>query len=1106
MSFNENLGKAKDGNRRAYGILCNDYADRLYTVAMLVLRNEDAVSVVKAAFDDGFGGIGRINDSNHLCAWLSRELTKHIVARLKEYRSENITVSGENIPEKEVFCRLNDLDRLVYALNLAFGYKTKEISVITGLKEETAQRKINDSEKKLNNDFDALKAFFEKSEAPDELITKEPKVHDLTVEIDHSINDDMVSEMERIIAFAEAEENAEHNISAESSPKLIRFQPAPTEDDEPPVKKAEPVRMAINTAPPVEEQVKEEPAPEQETVPQPEPEPVVQPEPQKKTDEKPREIDAKTFINVITTQRIKGSEFLKLMGNTKISNSVYREIEQNPNLTKERLVELLESSPLTSEDYYKILTAVKQRSELMNKREELRQKQQQAGLFTINKQREEPKPEAVSPDINDTHTFAANDFEKAAEPEPVKITRSEPVKPVESEPVKTVQPESVRPSRPEPPVRPFAPRIDVEPDDDDDDDLDDDDKKTAPPTAEEANTAPTANDPETGKRQRYKGREFFIDDDVYYKGVNNGKIAFCAVCAVILIGLSFGIRYINTGSLLPSENSSHITAEKEENLPEEYLSDNDIYTAITMLKAAETKNEASYLRADGKAYSEILTTDFAEDGDRLYIFHENKILVYDLASENPYIFTELSIDKNREFIGFTVANGKIYLFYKAANAENFSYTVSNTAEDGTVTTEEKGAQTERNVVMAECYGEDLTFLYKYSQDGDFVSAKVSPESVTLVTALNTSKEAVRELRETYLPSYCYGDGNKSYVGYDMITVPAEIEYNGFTVIGTATDTEARVSAVLGGSAAYAEFEGEKINLTIPDRNKTFSEVFRFIGTSLTPDSSAVYAGECYGTEFINDGGNVVTSYDSNLNCTMVKKKIGEEYVELSGIAPLEKLKTAVYTEKYVYILTENADKKDMLYCVDISGNELIAVEADSKAVYTDKLKAYGDELLGLSVTADENGNRTGLKLTVYGYENGLTEKRSAVITIDENTAAEYIKYLSADAEKSNLRIAADSEKGYIAVSTVYFDGISEIERVISFKDDGSALTEIPDLLLFDIQSDYRYLKFRNNVLYVITESSVVAVNPETGEPVDYFNEFTDEAENSDDTTEEATIE
>jgi len=224
VTFTENLEKAKSGDKRAYGMLCNLSVNKLYGVARLVLDSDaDAETAVKLAFEDGLRGIDRINDENHLCAWLSRELTKHAVAKLKEYRAEEKAVKSDGSPEKDIFCRMGDLDRLVNALNLAFGYSVKEITVITGLKEETVERKVRDSDKKIGKDKPRIIEYFSKVEAPDSLITKEPSVHDFTVEIDKTDDDGMIGEMERIAAAAEAEENITR-IPAEN-PKYIRFEP-----------------------------------------------------------------------------------------------------------------------------------------------------------------------------------------------------------------------------------------------------------------------------------------------------------------------------------------------------------------------------------------------------------------------------------------------------------------------------------------------------------------------------------------------------------------------------------------------------------------------------------------------------------------------------------------------------------------------------------------------------------------------------------------------------------------------------------------------------------------------------------------------------------------
>ena len=1151
MTFTENLESAKNGNRRSYGMLCNEFADKLYSVAFLVLdSSDDAENAVKSAFDDGFRAIERINDDSHLCAWLSRELTKHVVAKLKEYRAENRTVSGGDCPEKQIFCRLNDLDRLVCALNLAFGYKIKEITVITGLKEETAERKLNDSDKKLGKDKPTIVSFLENIKAPDSLITKMPKVHDLTVEIDSSVDEEMIGEMERIAALAEAEENG---TAVPENPRLIRFQPA----EEPPEEKLSepekhqkiqfiPPEQAFSdikfqpkqdesveemssapvaeeservvapaeeekSAPPVSEEVPvtaeekqeisapvepEKPAAEEIAPPVSEEAPAPAEEKQEISapaePEKPaaeekstpiKEIDAKTFINVITAQKIKGSEFLKLMGNTRISNSAYREIEQNPNLTKDRLVELLEQSPLTSEDYVKILTAVKQRSELLSKKEEADRKREQAGLFTLNKPRDaaSAKHELQPVPTSDTIAFAANDTAKLISIEEPRQAKAEPQIAAEEPVAPEIKEEPKAPLQNKTDEKPFIPEVKVDVSEDDEPYNPFADKQPAP----EKVISP---EPETGKREKYKGREYFIDDDVYYPGVNNGKIIFCAVCAVLLIAGSFGIRYLTTGSFLPTDSPvSIINHEKEEKLPEEYLSNEDIYEAISKLEAVVTRKESGYYRADSKPYEEILTKDFAESGDMIYIFSNGKILGYNLTAENPFLHKELAVDEERGFLGFAASGDKLYLLFEDEYTEQIAYTKTNTAEDGTVTSEDITAEIKRGRVTAECYDKDFSLLYKYEQDGDFVNLKANEDSISVATAINTADGAVSQAEKTYLPSYSLGETRK-YVNFDSITVPDGIKYSGFTVIGTVSGGEARVSAVLGGQNGYVEFENDECQVVIPDKNQTFNEIFRFVGSNLTFVSSETYTGECYGTEFINESGDIITAYDSVNLCTTVMKKNGEEFISVSGIGAGESLAGVSYTDKYAYIVTENAEKSAMLYCVDISGTELTAAEADSEAVYTERLKKFGDKLIGMTVEADEDGNRTGLKLAVYGYDEGLDEKRSAVITVDENTAAEYLRYLSGDAEISNLRIAVDETSTMAAVSAVYFDGISEIERILCYKDDGSALNVTTDLLLFDTRSDYRFLAIRGNILYVITDKSVITVNAETGAPLGYFNE------------------
>ncbi len=1111
MTFTENLEKAKSGDKRAYGMLCNLSANKLYGVASLVLDSkEDAESTVRKAFDDGLRGIERINDENHLCAWLSRELTKHMVARLKEYRSEERTVKSDGSPEKNIFCKLGDLDRLVCALSLAFGYNVKEITVITGLKEETVERKIKDSDKKLGKDKAVITAFFENIKAPESLITKEPRVHDLTVEIDRTDDDELIGEMERIAAAAQAEEESQKDNF--DNPKVIRFQPAkfeepseksdvaekkeepgeskprimitpkapekpvePKSSDKPEQKeetakeeKEEPVKAETPAPSPVENIVSEvketavkEPAPETKEPVQPSEIKEDKPEEKKPPVEMPKELDARTFINVITTEKIKGRDFLKFMGNTRISNDVYREIEQNPNLTKEKLIELLENSTLTSADYYKVLTAIKQRKDL------LARKEQANVLFNIK----DKQAEKVDNAPTDTRSFTA----------PIK----EDVKKAFSEKKEAEAPEERKTfdfvKNAEPEIKPFMPMEDAEPEEEDELEIDD---IPAPPTKEKV------------QREKYKGREFFLDDDVYYHGVNNGKIIFAAVCAVILIGVSFAIRYFNTGSAFPGgEKHPSIVVES---FPEEYVSDDDIYKAISLTENVVTQRSSDYYKAGAEAYGEVLTKVFCETDDKIYIADGNEIIAYSLDAEKPSELYRFTVDEEREYLGFTVSDNALYMLYAEQYDYPIAYTVTSADEEGNPVTSQHDAVIMRDRVVVERH-ENGALANTYRQDGKYNNARVTDEAFYLATTLNTADSSIGGVYESFLPSYDADGQDKAYIDYNSIIVPEKIGYNGFTVIVAVSGNDARATAVLGGSQSFVEFGDETCRVIISDKNKTYEENFRFVGSNLTQDSETVYSGECFGAEFISDKGAI--TYDSAANAiNVINSSGGSSFALAEG----ETLSGAAFEGNFAHITTKMSEGS-MLYCVDLS-EAPVSTEAKPGAVYSEKLKGYGEnELIGLTVQADSEGNRTGLRLSVYGYENGLKEKRYVDITLDEQTDSQYLKYLYADAEESNLRIA--EENGYIAVATVYFDGISEIERILCFKDDGTSLSETTDLLLFDIQSKYRFLTLRDNILYVITDSRIITIDSESGKAKGYFS--FDEAESPAETpaeTEETTIE
>ena len=1309
VTFTEYLKKARGGDKNAYGMLCNDSADGLYAIAYLTLNTaEDAEEAVSSAFSDGFSAIHRIKDHGHLRAWLARELTKHIVSRLKQYRTDG-EPTPENTDARRIFSRLSGLDRLVCALNLTYGYDSHEISIITGLTEEAVARKLESSDKKLGAKKSAVSRCIMGCKAPESLYTKEkphlipfnpPPYVTQTIDVNEKTSDEPTSA--RKIEFSDISvppqtaaeqapaENreipAKTDIPAENKAEKIEFsdisvkpqtaaEQAPAENREIPAKadipaenKAEKIEFSDISVKP---QTAAEQAPaENREIPAKAPEipaetdipaenktekiefsdisvkpqtaaeqapaenreiPAKAPDIPTETDipaEKhavPREIDARMFIGIISAQHIKGGEFLQLMGNTRISNSAYREIEQNPNLTKERLIALLEESGLTTADYYKLLTAVKLRSERIS-----REENSDTRSFTpeeaaeLQKAETEPVHEAAPHDYSLSIT---DKTEKAEEIRPAKPRVLEPAdKPSESVPKENADPlsvttilgslgkeneeirhakpralepadkpsenvpkenadplsvttilgslgkesEEIRPAKPrvlEPAdkpsesvpkenadplsvttilgslgkeneeIRPAKPRV-IEPEAKPSENVpkentdplsvttilgslekESEEIRPAKPRVIEPEAKPSENVPEkkaeeespeqpyhpvfdassialtteidepvlpdepvapakpkvltppepaktenplvtkiseNEEREKYKSNEFFYDDNAYEPGVNNGKIAFCAVCAVLLIAGSFGIRYAATGSFIPTESAS-VSVDKPESAakidPSEIITDDDVKNAVNSLTLREQKNALDEYYS-GSAYENPLKTDAAEIGDVMYLYNKNTLRAVGLNEESPAIIGEAELTSDGGFIGFSANEKYVYALFGTAKTES-----------------------ERESVTVEIYDEKLNLLGTYKQDGNYSGILVGDETLTLFTSLNTFGE------ENALPSYEF-NGTRRSLTHGDIEIPEKIAYNSFSVFGTIGADEARVQAVLGGYDSYPVTSRDSFTLLIPDFNKTYALKYRIIGLNAELQSQDSFDGECFGKACADSGGNVFVTYDSAAGCTKIRKKINGEYISIGSLGEGERLSGVSFSGDLVYVVTTSADGAATLYCGDTSGSVLTEITPDPDAVYTHRLSRYKNDLIGLSAAAGENGERTGLRLSVYGYDGKLAERYGTDITVDEKTAPEYTRYLSGDAEKNSSLIAADGD--YVAVSCVYFDGVSEIERFLCFKDTGEGFETAADIFLFDIQSDYRYLSIRNKTLCIVTDSTVVTVDVESGNPTGYF--------------------
>ncbi len=1097
MIFTENLKKAQSGDEYAYKLVCNEFADGLYTAARLTLNtSEDAQAAVRDAFSDGFATVKQIKDRDHLRAWLAHELAKHIVSALKKYRDEGepqldvgdaLPVRGLDDAEaalfvkirRDVFGRLAGLDRLTGALNGVFGYDCREISIITGLSEEAAARKLANTEKAYSAaglQMSAGIGLFTRVKAPEGLYTPEKA---RAIPFEPSVLSEQTEHEKNVkIAFADISEPVQ---AAQTPAETLREEGAEAEREDITGQNGQ----------------KDEPkAP-------------------------PREIDARMFIGIISAQHIKGGEFLQLMGNTRISNSAYREIEQNPNLTKERLIALLEESGLTTADYYKLLTAVKLRKDLdtastraftLRESENIKQAEYGETAFSSAEQEEskpvkppvltpegglEPVSEPASEENAVMETLGEIAAEREEKPEKPLVLPHESRESRESEPaapdlsvtamlgeIPTAR-EEVKPAKPlvlphetheNREAEPAAPDLSVTtmlgeiPTEREEFKavkppiITPDEQKRHEPVSVAVSEKPFAPDKpraaenplvtaaaETDGREKYKSNEFFYDDDAYEPGVNNGKIAFCAVCAILLFAGSFLCRYLNTGSPLPTEKPAEVAAESDKNAgitSEDIVTDEDVAAAIGRLTLNESRNELDEYYA-GQAYENALTSDFAEVGDTVYIYCKGKLTATDISGEEPNLSAEAELTASGKFLGFTADEEHVYALTQTENGDG-------------------------EAVTAEIFDIRLKPLGTYTQDGELAAVHKYDGTLTIFTALNTAG------RENPLPTYEI-DGESKTLTVSEIEVPNGVMYNSFAVFGTLSGSDVRTRAVLGGYDAYASGDGDSFSLIIPDFNKTYVRRYRIVGLNAELQTEELINGELYGAQCYSAENGTAVACDSAEGCITIQKKTESGYAKAASLGAGETLRGAAFSDGLTYVITENADGASTLYCCGEDGSELTP---DPEAVYTGRLAEYGENLVGLSATADESGARTGLRLSVYGYDEKLTEIYGTDISVDETTAAEYVRYLSGDAEENSALIALGGD--YAAVSCVYFDGVSEIERFLCFKHNGNGFETASDLLLFDIQSDYRYMTIRGEKLYIFTDSTIVTADLSTGKATGYY--------------------
>lgn len=761
---------------------------------------------------------------------------------------------------------------------------------------------------------------------------------------------------------------------------------------------------------------------------------------------------ASDFIKVVFHHKLTGKEFLGILGNSKISNSAYQEIESNQGLTVKRLIEILDESPLTSEDYQRLIIATERAAEL---KKEAHSKivseppkpavppassKSKLDLTKLTSPKTMEMPTPVSPKTNRIGTLPAElEEQMIKEAEEAEKSDEKEKRPEEKE----EKPKGVR-------LR-FGQNRDDEDDKDydgfDDDDFDDDDD----------------------------------DDDGYGGGrpkkrSNKGKIAVAAVAAAALIGISFGVRYYFTGSLLPIEKTD---------AEEVHLDEQGIFEALSPLSAQQISDfsEEQTYTVGGIGTQAVLKKVAAADKRLLYI-RENSIYIFELIGGQ---LRQLEVRKYNEGIKILgmIETDKGVAVITSYEGDNYSYSYIQVSENADEARTDVSGTVKRPETVIELLDpespENRSLISVTRLSGTLTDIYRDKNRIIAVTSETFPEEAAAGDPNTFMPYSISGTEKKLCSAENMLIM-------GRPSYGTVS---AVFSVELGGSVEIAGTAGGAVKATCLQNGILYvghSNVLMEFDVLQAPvikgscvidgsfeDFSAigVFDEEIRATALLN-GSASLTVLDSELKKSSEINNLG------NGEVPV----ATCFNGKDTFVVTETG----VCYGVDAENN----VISESSLKVTDS-KVYAlNNTMGLRITpTDDGGKRTGIVVSTVKLDGTLSEIGSAVIsslTVAKNSLDEY---LSSPAEKDIYTIGSqlnDDGSGIVTVPVVYFDGVSEVELFVIYTVNADGTLSVSGTVSdYDRRSKTVLAAVKNGYVIAVTDGRITTARAEDGSVVGYFD-------------------
>lgn len=776
------------------------------------------------------------------------------------------------------------------------------------------------------------------------------------------------------------------------------------------------------------------------------------PKPQQKT-EQPEEpvIDATTFIKIVRHHHLTGSEFLSLLGNSRISNKAYQEIESNPGLTVKRLIEILEESPLTSDDYKKLVIAIQRAVKL---REEAK-----ARLSA-----EQPAPEPAPAPVPKPVPALVQDEEPA--PKPVDVQEDADKEETDHEEKKVTG----------------VPMPRLFEDDEDDTDYRGNRNKREKKEKKEKKV----------RKEKREDREDWEDeeDEEDLENMEGGeeehklktnKVLFviCGVAAVLLIALSFGLRWYLTGSWLPASNVQTVESELDEKGIFEALNGLPSPTASAF---AENRSYSAGGRIDESSLLSFLITD-----NRLFYFEDNTLYIFEKLGGQLEQLDARKYDDDIRILGLLKLNSGVAVVTACeGKAYDFTYTIPPETEEDTPTVVDSSVKRPETVIelLDGEKPEKRNSIRLFGFSGSLAGLWADGDRIIAVTSESIADGAAAQEPNSFMP-YVYtpdtdGGSSRMFCKAEDVLVPENAQYSGFATVFSLDVGRGSCSsaAAAGGSGQLVSrigndmFIGQNKLLVRYDVSGNVTENgFCAIPGAVGNFSAAGVFQDQVRVTFLDEGSAALIVLDSELNTISEVQNLG------NGETPL----ATCFNGNETYLITETGT----LYGIDGDNQPMTA----SSANITDAVVYKWNDSVGIRIEPLGDGDkRTGLSVSAVTLNGSLSVL--STLEISSKTVAEQAldEYLSSPAETDLKVLGASPADGILVVPVVYFDGVSEVERfVICNLTEQGSLSFGGSVCEYDRQSSLIFALADGGNVFAVTGDRIITAKASDAGIIGYFS-------------------